>query len=113
MLAASIWVAQSEGVEKVFSKTIKLFSALLPPVAIPLMFGMIWKRTTARGAILSLVGGFLAFIALESLYPDDFVIYTGGELVVALLIYFGEGLVGRRNEEKEREVGALFDKLAQ
>ena len=113
VLAASIWVAQSEGVEKVFSKTIKLFSALLPPVAIPLMFGMIWKRTTARGAILSLVGGFLAFIALESLYPDDFVIYTGGELVVALLIYFGEGFIGRRSEEKEREVEALFDKLAQ
>ncbi len=113
VLATSIWVSQSEGTEKVFKKTIELFSALLPPVAIPLMFGMAWKRTTARGAVLSLVGGFLTFALLKSLYPDQFVIYTGGEVLASLLIFFGEGFIGKRSEEKERQVEELFAKVTQ
>lgn len=111
VLAASIWVSQSEGTEKVFKKTIELFSALLPPVGIPLMFGMVWKRTTARGAILSLVGGFLTFALLKFLYPDQFVIYTGGEVLASLLIFFGEGFIGKRSAEKEQEVEELFSRL--
>lgn len=111
VLAAGIAVVQSEGVEKVFSLTIKLFGAILPPVAIPLMFGLFWKRTTARGAIGALVGGFLTFAVLKYFYPDDFTIYTGGEIIVACLIYFGEGFVSKRSPEKEREVEELMEQL--
>lgn len=112
VLATAIGVTLSEGTEKVFSLTIKLFGAILPPVAIPLMFGMLWKRTTARGAIGALVGGFLTFAVLKSFFPDDFVIYTGGEMAVAFLIYFGEGFLTKRSPEKEREVEELMERLA-
>ena len=32
-------------------------------------------------------------------------------MLVALLIYFGEGLVSRRSEDKEREVQQLFERI--
>ncbi|MCZ6650430.1 MAG: hypothetical protein O7D35_07160, partial [Acidobacteria bacterium] len=112
VMVTAVWIAQSEGTGKVFNKTIEWFSAILPPVAIPLMFGLIWKRTTARGAILSLVGGFLTLAVFKSLYPDDFVIYMGAELVVTLLIYFGEGFISRRSAAKEQEVEELFARLS-
>ena len=111
VLITAIWVAESEGIGKVFEKTIKMFSAVLPPVAIPLMFGLIWKRTTARGAILSLIGGLLTYALFNSIYPDNFTLNLGAELVVSFLIYFAEGFVSKRSAEKEREVAALFDRL--
>ena len=111
VLITAIWVAESEGIGKVFEKTIKMFSAVLPPVAIPLMFGLIWRRTTARGAILSLIGGLLTYALFNSIYPDNFTINLGAELVVSFLIYFAEGFVSKRSAEKEREVAALFDRL--
>ena len=112
VLATAIGVTLSEGAEKVFSLTVNLFGAILPPVAIPLMFGMLWKRTTARGAIGALVGGILTFAVLKYFYPDSFVIYTGGEMVVAFLIYFGEGFLTKRSPEKEQEVEELMERLA-
>ena len=111
VVATAIMVAEAEGVNKVFSQTVKLFGAILPPVAIPLMFGMLWRRTTARGAILSLIGGFATFALLKPLYPDSFAVYTGGEMLVAFLIYFGEGMIGKRTPEKEREVDQLLERL--
>ena len=111
ILVMAVWVAQSEGMGKVFEKTVKLFAAIFPPVALPLMLGLIWKRTTARGALFSMLGGFAAFAVLKALYPDDFVIYTGGELLVAGIIFFGDGWINTRSPEKEREVEALFAQL--
>jgi len=111
VLAVGLSVAGSAGVGKVFSKTVHLFGAILPPVAIPLMFGMLWRRTTARGAILSLLGGFATFAVLKPLYPDDFAIYAGGEMIVAFAIYFGEGLLRRGPTAKDKEVDELFGRL--
>jgi len=91
---------------------VKLFGAILPPVAIPLMFGMLWKKTTARGAIGALVGGIVTFAVLKYYYPDNFTIYTGGEMVVAFLIYFGEGFLTKRSPEKEKEVEELMERLS-
>jgi hypothetical protein len=75
------------------------------------MFGMIWRRPTARGAILALGGGFATFGVLWSMYPDDFAIYAGGEMLVACLLYFGEGFLSSRSADKEREVEELFQRL--
>ena len=111
VLAAAVVVATAEGMGKVFEQTVMLFAAILPPVAIPLMFGMLWRRTTARGAILSLVGGFAAFAVLKWLYPNNFMVYTGGEMLVAAIIYFGEGLLARPSPERAEAVTRLFGRL--
>ena len=110
VLATAIVISQSQGMNKVFSLTVNLFGGLLSPIAIPLMLGMIWKRPTARGAILSFIGGVITYFIMIQ-YTDRFEIYTGVEILVALAIYFGEGYIGKRSEEKEAEVTALFDKI--
>ena len=112
VVATAIAISQADGMGKVFSITVKIFAGILPPVAIPLMFGMIWRRPTARGAILALAGGFATFAVLWPMYPDDFAIYCGAEMVVACLLYFGEGFLSSRGAEKEREVTELFQRLS-
>jgi Na+/proline symporter len=75
------------------------------------MFGMLFKRATMRGALGALIGGFVTFFILRSYYPDSFAISTGGEMVVACLIFFGDGFISRRSPEKEAEVERLFERL--
>ena len=72
------------------------------------MFGMLWKRPTARGAAASLIVGFCTTLLLKSSHPDSFVIYTGGGMLVSLVIFFGEGFLSRRSAAKDREVDDLF-----
>ena len=110
VLVTAVVISQSPGMNKVFTLTIELFGGLLPPIAIPLMFGMIWKRPTARGAILSFIGGVATYFIMIQ-FTDRFEIYTGVEILVALTIYFGEGYLSRRSEEKEAEVAALFERI--
>ena len=110
VLVTAVVISQSPGMNKVFSLTVKLFGGLLSPIAIPLMFGMIWKRPTARGAILSFIGGVATYFIMIQ-FTDRFEIYTGVELLVALTIYFGEGYLSKRSEEKEAEVAALFERI--
>ena len=56
-------------------------------------------------------GGFATFGILRNLYPDSFAIYTGGEMLVASIIYFGDGFLSRRTPEKEAEVERLFERI--
>ena len=74
------------------------------------MFGMLFRKPTARGAILALAGGLLTYAILVQI-TDNFAIYTGGEILVGLCLYFGEGWIGTRTPAKEEEVKHLFDKL--
>ena len=64
VLVTAVVISQSQGMNKVFSLTVKLFGGLLSPIAIPLMLGMIWKRPTARGAILSFIGGVITYFIM-------------------------------------------------
>lgn len=108
VLATALGVAASEGVNKVFSQTVKLYGAILAPIAIPLMFGMLWRRPSARGALASLIVGFCITLYLKSAHPDSFVIYTGGGMLASLVIFFGDGFLSRRSAAKEQEIDALF-----
>ena len=110
VLITAVFLAQSEETNRVFGFTVKLFGGLLSPIAIPLMFGMLWKRPTARGAILSFIGGIITYFILIQV-TDRFELYTGGEILVCCLIYFGEGYLSRRSPEKEQEVQDLFARL--
>ena len=57
IIITGIIITESKGAEKVFTATVQIFGALLSPIAIPLMFGMLFRKPTARGAILALAGG--------------------------------------------------------
>ncbi len=113
VVVAAVIVSQSSGMNKVFSFTVKLLGGLLSPIAIPLMFGMIYKKATTRGAILSFIGGMLTYLIATLIYEvQEFQVYAGLEILVCLVIYFGESFIGARTEEKEKEVEELFDRLA-
>ena len=89
---------------KVFSFTVKLMGGLLSPIAIPLMFGMIYRKATTRGAILSFIGGMMTYLIATLIYDvQEFQVYAGLEILVCLVIYFGESLIGTRTEEKEQD----------
>lgn len=113
VIVAAVIVSMSPGMNKVFSFTVKLLGGLLSPIAIPLMFGMIYKKATTRGAILSFCGGMLTYLIATLVYDvAAFEVYAGLEILVCVVIYFGESLIGSRSQEKEEEVDTLFEKLA-
>ena len=113
VVVAAVIVSMSPGMNKVFSFTVKLLGGLLSPIAIPLMFGMIYKKATTRGAILSFCGGMLTYLIATLVYDvSAFEVYAGLEILVCVVIYFGESLLGSRSQKKEEEVDALFEKLA-
>jgi len=113
VIVAAVIVSQSAGMNKVFSFTVKVLGGLLSPIAITLMFGMIYKKATTRGAILSFSGGMLTYLIATQVYDvQAFEVYAGLEILVCFLIYFGESLIGSRTQEKEQEVDELFERLA-
>jgi SSS family solute:Na+ symporter len=112
VIVAAVIVSLSPGMNKVFSFTVKLLGGLLSPIAIPLMFGMIYKKATSRGAILSFSGGMLTYLIATLVYDvAAFEVYAGLEILVCLVIYFGESLIASRSPEKDAEVEALFERL--
>ncbi len=110
VIVTGVVIAESKGAEKVFTATVQVFGALLSPIAIPLMLGMLFRKPTARGAVLALLGGLLTYGILVQI-TNNFAIYTGGEILVGLCLYFGEGWIGKRALAKEEEVEYLFGKL--
>ena len=44
-------------------------------------------------------------------FTDRFEIYTGCEMLVSLILFFGDGLVSKRSKEKEQEIDAMFGKI--
>ncbi len=110
VIVAAVLISRSGGAEKVFTITVKFLGGISAPIAIPFMLGLLWKRPTARGAILSLVGGLLTY-AIAIQFTDRFEIYTGCEMLVSLALFFGDGLLSRHSAEKEAEIEAMFGKI--
>ena len=112
VICTAMLVSMSPGMNKVFTVSVKVYGGLLSPIAIPMMFGMIWRRPTALSSILSFFGGLITyFIAIQ--YTDRFEIYTGLEIFVALVIYFGVAMFETRSEAKEKEIEELFEQITE
>jgi SSS family solute:Na+ symporter len=111
-----------------FKSMMEWYGAVLGPVSIPLLFGMLIRRTTWRGALLSWAGGFATFaifkyLLVGPLFGLDYAsavpyeraiawsIYTGAELVVAFAIFIGEGYISAQTDEERTRVTALFARL--
>ncbi|MFH1739841.1 MAG: hypothetical protein ABIH23_12590, partial [bacterium] len=109
-IASALIVLSTPSAERAFNITVQWFGAILGPVAIPLLFGMLNRRTTWRGALASVIAGFATFAVLRCL-TDQFAIYTGGELLVAFAVFFGEGYICKQTEEEKQRVARLFDRL--
>ncbi len=104
--------------EGAFRAMVEWYGGILGPVAIPLLFGMLWRRTTWRGALAAWALGFVTFVAVKygcaSLFEGGetpFPVYTGAELVVCAGVFFLEGWLFKQTPEEQARVEALFEEL--
>lgn len=122
----------SEALGGAFDAMMEWYGAVLGPVSIPLLFGMVLRRTTWRGALLSWAGGFGTLVLckywlVNALWMNLFgttpaeagvyaqaiawSIYTGAELFVAFAIFVAEGYISAQTPEEKARVTALFARL--
>lgn len=116
----------TESLGGAFKAMMDWYAAVLGPVSIPLLFGMLTRWTTWRGALLSWIGGFVTFVvfkywgatalvmALTGEAPSEalaWTITTGAELLVAFAIFIGEGFISRMSEDEQERVDGLFERL--
>ena len=100
-----------------FKAMIEWFAAILGPVSIPLLFGMLYRKTTWKGALGAWAAGFVTFVFVKYAVPGWFGLstgfpeYTGAELLVTFAVFYIEGMVSRRTPEEEERVQALFRQL--
>lgn len=69
---------------------------------IPLAFGLYWKRSTARGAILAMVSGILTWIVFKYVILTDIPPLVPGVLVSMLLMIGGSLYPERQAEGREK-----------
>ena len=110
VVVTAIVISQSQGMNKVFALTVKLFGGLLSPIAIPLMFGMIWKRPTARGCNPVVYRRCDHLFHHDSVHRQVRTIHGGGDPGCTGHL-LRRGYIGKRSAEKEAEVEALFEKI--
>jgi SSS family solute:Na+ symporter len=97
-----------------FHTMVEWYAALLGPVSIPLLFGMLYRRATWRGALASWASGFVTFVVVKYLVPyvtgmpTSFALYTGLELLVSFSVFYLEGLLYKQSPEEQENVDHLF-----
>ena len=91
----------------------KLFTGIFAiPVGVPLVLGIVNKKATPRGAMLTVIIGALVGIVLNS-FPDlmSWEMATLIETAVCLLIFYASGLWPRRHPGYLHKVTDLFRRL--
>jgi SSS family transporter len=91
------------------------FGALLGPIAVPMLLGLLplFKKCNATAAILSILGGFLAFIATKVFEVSSLALSVSLPLIVSLTIYILIGLINSRKpapDKVEHFINLLFEK---
>ena len=92
----------------------KLFTGIFAiPIGIPLVFGIIYRKATPKGAILTVVLGALAGIVLNS-FPSVFSweMATVIETILCLAIFFLSGLREKKEQNYVDRVATLFTRLS-
>lgn len=105
-----IIAAQYERFGGVIGLIISWFGALLGPVAIPLLFGVlpVFKKCGSAAAIASIIGGVLVFILTKIFPTGSLALDISLPIIVSTIIYIGTGLIKRNNmaelEKSERMI---------
>ncbi|MFA7421467.1 MAG: sodium/solute symporter [Melioribacteraceae bacterium] len=103
--------------EGAFNTMVEWYAAILGPISIPLLFGMVFRKPTWRGAIYSWAAGFLAFVLVKFIIPlltgipTTFAQYTGAELLVSFAVFYFEGKINKQTNEEIEKVNLLFKRI--
>jgi len=114
-IVAALITIQMEGA---FKTMVEWYAAILSPISIPLLMGMIYKKATWRGALASWALGFITFIVVKYGYAaltgteTPFALYTGLELLVSFGVFFGDGFISKHSKKEKEQIDALFSRLA-
>lgn len=111
ILATIIIAFNSETFGGVIGLIITWFAALLGPIAIPMILGLLpmFRNSSSKAALLSIVGGLVTFAALKSVGGVSLALELSGPLIVSMIIYVGFGWVVP--QEVKPEVDELLDSL--
>jgi SSS family solute:Na+ symporter len=110
-IGSAIFTIQLHGA---FNAMVEWYAAILGPISVPLLFGMVYKKATWRGAIASWALGFLTFIIIKYGYAlitgseTPFALYTGAELAVSFGVFFVEGYLNKQTSQEKQDVDELF-----
>ena len=100
--------------EGAFKAMLEWFAAILGPVSLPLLMGMIYRKTTARGALLSWLLGFATFVFVKYAIPGiwgietSFPLYTGLELLISFGVFMLDGVFSKQTPEEKARVDNFF-----
>ena len=102
------------------------FGIALPPMAVPMIGGLFYRRTSARGCLATYFAGLTTAIALKFVLPvclpaaaaggeawkAPFELFVGANILVSVAVFFGWGLVfPRRGAAEEARVAALYARV--
>ena len=78
----------------VFGLIIVWFGALIGPVAVPLLFGMIsvFRTCGPNAAIYSIFAGIITFIITKSINMDSLALELSLPVIISTIVYFGMGI---------------------
>ena len=94
-----------------FQAMVKWYAGLLGPISIPLLFGLLYRGTSWRGALASWAGGFTVWAILNFGLHTPWEITTGCQLLTSFVIFFLEPLIVKKSVDEERRVTDLFEVL--
>ncbi|MDN5313487.1 Na+:solute symporter [Thermoanaerobacteraceae bacterium SP2] len=94
-----------------FKAMMTWFAGLMGPVAIPMLFGLIFKRTTWKGALLSWLCGVVSFFIFKYPMHGSWNLITGGSLLITAIVFIAEGYISKMPPEKQAEVDEIFEIL--
>jgi SSS family solute:Na+ symporter len=113
-IAAALLTIHLQGA---FNAMVEWFAAILGPVSLPLLLGMIFRKPTWRGALWSWACGLLTFIFFKYGWTpltglnSSFALYTGMELLVSFIVFMISGEIGRKTREEEEKINEFFSQF--
>lgn len=87
----------------VFGLIISWFAALLGPISIPMILGLLplFAKSDGKTAVISIVGGLLTFISLKLLPVDSLALEIGAPTLVSFLLFVLLGVFNKNEISKE------------
>lgn len=112
ILATIIIAFKAEAFGGVIGLLITWFAALLGPISIPMILGLlpIFRHSDSKAAILSIFGGLLTFAYFKLISEVSLAVELSGPLIISLIIYVGFSLIF--NKKVEEKVQNLLDSLS-
>jgi Na+/proline symporter len=105
-LALTIIIAlNADNFGGVLGLIISWFAALLGPVAVPMMLGLLpaFNRMDHRAALLSIGSGFLTFVIAKFMIEVSLAAEIGSPVVVTFIVYCLVGLLAGKKYNKEKQ----------